>query len=120
LAAKYHIPLNRAHILGHDNVPGTTPPTGALDSVSGAGVMELLHELNAGGTTILIITHDREIAAGLPRQVRMRDGEIVSDSAAGSEPLEGLSEESVSSESGSFRSKSSGSVSSGSVESGVA
>lgn len=56
-------------------------PTGALDSVSGAGVMELLRELNASGTTIVIITHDREIAAGLPRQVRMRDGEIVSDSA---------------------------------------
>ncbi|WP_289514074.1 MULTISPECIES: ABC transporter ATP-binding protein [unclassified Nonomuraea] len=57
-------------------------PTGALDSVSGTGVMELLHELNASGTTILIITHDREIAAGLPRQVRMRDGRIVEDSAA--------------------------------------
>ncbi|HUR01119.1 MAG TPA: ABC transporter ATP-binding protein [Nonomuraea sp.] len=57
-------------------------PTGALDSVSGTGVMDLLHDLNAGGTTIVIITHDREIAASLPRQVRMRDGQIVSDSAA--------------------------------------
>jgi putative ABC transport system ATP-binding protein len=57
-------------------------PTGALDSVSGAGVMDLLHDLNAAGTTIVIITHDREIAASLPRQVRMRDGQIVSDSAA--------------------------------------
>jgi putative ABC transport system ATP-binding protein len=54
--------------------------TGALDSVSGTGVMELLHELNGNGTTIVIITHDREIAAGLPRQVAMRDGRIVSDS----------------------------------------
>jgi putative ABC transport system ATP-binding protein len=61
-------------------------PTGALDSVSGAGVMELLHELNAGGTTIVIITHDREIAASLPRQVSMRDGEIISDSQARHEP----------------------------------
>ncbi|MEU8041548.1 ABC transporter ATP-binding protein [Streptosporangium sp. NPDC049046] len=52
-------------------------PTGALDSVSGAGVMELLRDLNASGTTIVIITHDREIAASLPRQVRMRDGRIV-------------------------------------------
>ena len=57
-------------------------PTGALDSVSGTGVMDLLHDLNAAGTTIVIITHDREIAASLPRQVRMRDGQIVSDSAA--------------------------------------
>jgi putative ABC transport system ATP-binding protein len=56
-------------------------PTGALDSVSGAGVMELLHDLHSSGTTIVIITHDREIAASLPRQVRMRDGAIVSDSA---------------------------------------
>jgi putative ABC transport system ATP-binding protein len=52
-----------------------------LDSVSGTGVMELLHELNAAGTTIVIITHDREIAASLPRQVRMRDGQIISDTA---------------------------------------
>ncbi|MCA2224040.1 ABC transporter ATP-binding protein [Nonomuraea aurantiaca] len=57
-------------------------PTGALDSVSGAGVMDLLHDLNAAGTTIVIITHDLEIAASLPRQVRMRDGQIVADSAA--------------------------------------
>ncbi|REE96866.1 ABC transporter ATP-binding protein [Thermomonospora umbrina] len=55
-------------------------PTGALDSVSGAGVMQLLRELHAGGTTVVIITHDREIAASLPRQVRMRDGRVVSDS----------------------------------------
>ncbi|MFI7439953.1 ABC transporter ATP-binding protein [Nonomuraea indica] len=54
-------------------------PTGALDSVSGAGVMDLLHDLNAAGTTIVIITHDREIAAGLPRQVRMRDGHVIAD-----------------------------------------
>ncbi|WP_434093971.1 ABC transporter ATP-binding protein [Nonomuraea pusilla] len=56
-------------------------PTGALDSASGAGVMGLLRELNASGTTIVIITHDREIAAGLPRRVAMRDGRVVSDSA---------------------------------------
>ncbi|MDA0634972.1 ABC transporter ATP-binding protein [Nonomuraea sp. MCN248] len=54
-------------------------PTGALDSVSGAGVMDLLRGLHASGTTVLIITHDREIAATLPRQVRMRDGRIVAD-----------------------------------------
>ncbi|MEU4514638.1 ABC transporter ATP-binding protein [Nonomuraea wenchangensis] len=64
-------------------------PTGALDSVSGAGVMDLLHELNAAGTTIVIITHDHEIAGSLPRQVSMRDGRIVADSAAGVLATEG-------------------------------
>ncbi|BCL16686.1 ABC transporter ATP-binding protein [Micromonospora sagamiensis] len=52
-------------------------PTGNLDSTSGAGVMELLHGLHTAGTTVVVITHDREIAASLPRQVRMRDGRIV-------------------------------------------
>ncbi|MFC8368019.1 MULTISPECIES: ABC transporter ATP-binding protein [unclassified Streptomyces] len=56
-------------------------PTGALDTASGAGVMALLRELNAAGTTVVIITHDQEIAASLPRQVRMRDGRMVEDSA---------------------------------------
>jgi putative ABC transport system ATP-binding protein len=52
-------------------------PTGNLDSVSGAGVMELLRELNAAGTTVLVITHDHEIADNLPRQVSMLDGQVV-------------------------------------------
>ncbi|WP_242884455.1 ABC transporter ATP-binding protein [Actinomadura litoris] len=57
-------------------------PTGALDSASGDGVMALLRGLHEAGTTVVIITHDREIAASLPRQVRMRDGLITADSAA--------------------------------------
>jgi putative ABC transport system ATP-binding protein len=54
-------------------------PTGALDSASGAGVMQLLRDLNASGTTVVIITHDRDIAASLPRQIQMRDGRIIAE-----------------------------------------
>nr|WP_236072178.1 ABC transporter ATP-binding protein [Streptomyces polyasparticus] len=58
-------------------------PTGALDSRSGRVVMELLRELHAAGTTVLVITHDREIAASLPRQVAMLDGRVHSDREVG-------------------------------------
>ncbi|GAA1554798.1 ABC transporter ATP-binding protein [Kribbella lupini] len=54
-------------------------PTGALDSHSGAGVMHLFHTLNTTGTTVVIITHDRDIAASLPRQIHMRDGLITEE-----------------------------------------
>ncbi|MGW4473028.1 ABC transporter ATP-binding protein [Nonomuraea sp. NPDC004354] len=52
-------------------------PTGNLDSASGAGVMALLHDLHAAGTTVVVITHDKDIAAGLPRRIAMRDGAVV-------------------------------------------
>lgn len=54
-------------------------PTGALDTANGRAVLELLHGLNAEGTTIAIITHDRDIAASLPRRIEFRDGRIVQD-----------------------------------------
>ncbi|MFC9588454.1 ABC transporter ATP-binding protein [Streptomyces sp. NPDC056944] len=66
-------------------------PTGALDSVSGEAVMRLLHELHATGTTVVIITHDRELAASLPRQVRMRDGRVVDDVRRHEAPVAGVS-----------------------------
>lgn len=58
-------------------------PTGALDTVNGHAVLELLRGLNEAGTAIAVITHDREIAAALPRRVEILDGRIVSDRRAG-------------------------------------
>ena len=52
-------------------------PTGNLDSRSGAEVMAILRELNKEGTTVLIITHDRELASALPRRIALRDGRVV-------------------------------------------
>jgi putative ABC transport system ATP-binding protein len=65
-------------------------PTGNLDSASGTAIVELLEELHAQGATIIVITHDHALAARLPRQVQMLDGQIVADSAAQA-PLQGAS-----------------------------
>ena len=54
-------------------------PTGNLDSRTGGELMELLREVNADGTTLIVITHEDEIAAGMPRRIAMRDGEIEHD-----------------------------------------
>jgi putative ABC transport system ATP-binding protein len=54
-------------------------PTGALDSKTGAQVIELLKELNREGRTIILITHDLDIAASAPRRVFLRDGRIERD-----------------------------------------
>jgi putative ABC transport system ATP-binding protein len=51
-------------------------PTGNLDSVSGAAVLAVLADLHATGTTVVVITHDQDVAAGFPRQVQVRDGRV--------------------------------------------
>jgi putative ABC transport system ATP-binding protein len=75
---KQRVAIARA-IVGGPPVLLADEPTGNLDTASGAGVMALLGELHTAGTTVLIITHDREIAGSVPRQVHLRDGQVVSD-----------------------------------------
>jgi putative ABC transport system ATP-binding protein len=66
-------------LVGRPAIVLADEPTGNLDSTNGASIMELVHELNADGATIVLITHDAGLADQLPRQIRMLDGRVVSD-----------------------------------------
>jgi putative ABC transport system ATP-binding protein len=68
-------------LLGRPAVVFADEPTGNLDSHAGAELISLLQELNRDGTTIVVITHERHVAAAMTRQVTMHDGLIASDSA---------------------------------------
>ena len=64
-------------LVGRPAIVLADEPTGNLDSTNGASIMELIRELNGGGATIVMITHDGALAEQLPRQIRMLDGQVV-------------------------------------------
>ncbi|HOA87702.1 MAG: ABC transporter ATP-binding protein [Microbacteriaceae bacterium] len=66
-------------VVGEPQLLLADEPTGSLDTRSGTDVLEILRGLHSAGTTVLVITHDNDVAAQMPRRVHVRDGRIVSD-----------------------------------------
>ena len=66
-------------LVGEPEILLADEPTGALDSKTSEDIMTLLHKLNASGQTVIIITHDPEVAQSAQRVITLKDGEILSD-----------------------------------------
>ena len=70
-------------LVGRPAIMLADEPTGNLDSATGQAIMALIDELNAEGATIIVITHEHEIAARFPRQISLLDGRVVADRKPG-------------------------------------
>jgi putative ABC transport system ATP-binding protein len=71
-------------LVGDPQVVLADEPTGNLDSAATADLIGLLQQLNRQGTTLVVVTHDPQVAAAMARQIQLRDGQVVADSGAGS------------------------------------
>jgi putative ABC transport system ATP-binding protein len=83
---RQRIAIARA-LVGQPAIVLADEPTGNLDRHTGEQILELLQALNKRGATIIVITHDHDLANRLHRQVHMRDGLIVSDSTSAPRPV---------------------------------
>ena len=68
-------------LVGKPTIVLADEPTGSLDTATGQDILGLLFELHRAGTTIVVVTHNPEIAGAIPRTVRLRDGAVEDDSA---------------------------------------
>ena len=66
-------------VVGRPSLVLADEPTGNLDTATGASILALLHELHREGNTIVVVTHDRDVAAAMERRVELRDGQVVAD-----------------------------------------
>ena len=91
---KQRVAICRALFMNPDVILADEP-TGALDSQTSAEVLKILRELNSEGKTVIIITHDRTVAAYTDRMVEVSDGNIVSDSVTENGTLKKSNEEKI-------------------------
>jgi len=73
-------------LVGRPAIVLADEPTGNLDTSSGASIVAILDELNAEGATIVVITHDHDVASHFPRRIDLRDGRVVADTASQAAP----------------------------------
>jgi len=71
-------------LIGQPQVVLADEPTGNLDSAATAELVVLLQQLNRQGTTLVVVTHDPQVAAAMARQIQLRDGQVVADFGSGS------------------------------------